>query len=70
MIYTGDHEPAHVHITGAGQAKINLQGPDGSPQLVSSVGMKRSDLRRIFSEVVERRGYLLKKWEQIHGRLD
>ncbi len=26
VIYTVDHEPAHIHITGAGQAKINLYG--------------------------------------------
>jgi len=41
-IYTLDHEPAHVHITGAGQAKINLLGPEGDPELVWSVGIKRS----------------------------
>ncbi|WP_188824116.1 DUF4160 domain-containing protein [Brucella endophytica] len=32
VIYTADHEPAHVHITGAGQAKINLFGPGGRPR--------------------------------------
>ena len=67
VIYTLDHEPAHVHITGAGQAKINLLGPDGMPELVSSVGIKRSDMRRLFAEVVERRDELLKAWERIHG---
>jgi hypothetical protein len=25
VIYTLDHEPAHVHVTGSGQAKINLR---------------------------------------------
>ena len=55
VIYTLDHEPAHVHLTGPGQAKINLLGPDGMPELVSSVGIKRSDMRRLFVEVVERR---------------
>lgn len=39
VIYTADHELAHVHITGAGQAKINLLGPDGDPEIVSSVGI-------------------------------
>jgi hypothetical protein len=67
VIYTLDHEPAHVHITGAGQAKINLLGPDGMPELVSSIGIKRSDMRRLFAEVVERRDELLKAWERIHG---
>ena len=35
--------------------------------LVWSVGVKRSDLRRLFAEVVERREAFLKDWEQIHG---
>jgi hypothetical protein len=67
VIYTLDHEPAHVHLTGPGQAKINLMGPDGAPELVSSVGIKRSDMRRLFAEVVERREEFLKAWERIHG---
>jgi hypothetical protein len=67
VIYTLDHDPAHVHLTGPGQAKINLLGPGGAPELVSSVGIKRSDMRRLFAEVVERREELLKAWERIHG---
>ena len=67
VIYTLDHEPAHVHLTGPGQAKINLMGPDGAPELVLSVGIKRSDMRRLFAEVVERREEFLKAWERIHG---
>ena len=67
VIYTLDHEPAHIHLTGPGQAKINLLGPDGSPELVSSVGIKRSDMRRLFAEVVERRDEFLRAWERIHG---
>jgi hypothetical protein len=55
VITTLDHEPAHVHIVGGGgQAKINLLGPGGRPELVS-VSVKRSDPRRLFAEVVERR---------------
>lgn len=67
VIYTLDHEPAHVHLTGPGQAKTNLLGPDGMPELVSSVGTKRSDMRRLFAEVVEWREEFLKAWERIHG---
>jgi hypothetical protein len=29
VIFTDDHEPAHVHVFGDGHAKINLIGPDG-----------------------------------------
>ena len=67
VIYTLDHEPAHVHITGPGQAKVNLLGPGGMPELIWSVGIKRSDMRRLFAEVVLRRDEFLKEWERIHG---
>lgn len=70
VIYTLDHEPAHVHITGAGQAKINLLGPDGTPEIVSSVGIKRSDMRRLMAVAIERREDFLEDWERIHGQRD
>ena len=70
VIYTADHEPAHIHITGAGQAKINLLGPDGDPEIVSSIGIKRSDLRRLVAEVKEHRNHFLQEWERIHGQPD
>jgi Domain of unknown function (DUF4160) len=68
VIYTSDHEPAHVHIVGAGQAKVNLLGPDGMLEVVFSVGIKRSDMRRLIAEVSERRSIFLQEWERIHGR--
>lgn len=70
VIYTADHDPAHIHITGAGQAKINLSGPDGSPELVYVIGIKQSDMRRLVSEVIERRDEFIKEWERIHGTSD
>jgi hypothetical protein len=39
VIYTFDHEPAHVHVIGSGQAKINLLGPDGAVEVVFSIGI-------------------------------
>ncbi len=67
VIYTQDHEPAHIHITGAGQAKINLLGQNGKPELVYSIGINRADLRRILSEVAVEQARLLNEWERIHG---
>ena len=64
------HAPSRAsacHVTGPGQAKINLLGADGAPELVSNIGIKRSDMRRLFAEVVERREEFLKAWERIHG---
>ncbi|MBA3517177.1 MAG: DUF4160 domain-containing protein [Rhizobiales bacterium] len=70
VIYTFDHEPAHVHITGPGQAKVNLLGPDGTPELVSSIGIRRRDMRRLMVEISGHRDHLLREWERIHGRPD
>ena len=68
VIYTLDHEPAHVHITGPGQGKINLLTDNGNPEVVSSIGIKRADMRRLLAEALERRDEFLKEWERIHGR--
>jgi len=68
VIYTLDHEPAHVHITGPGQAKIDLLGSDDLPEIVYSIGIKRSDMRRLMAEVTERRDDFLREWERIHGQ--
>ncbi len=70
VIYTGDHDPAHVHITGAGQAKVNLVGAYGKPELVSSLGIKKADMRRLMTEIEARRDEFLKEWERIHGNTD
>jgi len=53
-----------------GQTKINLRGADGEPQIVSSVGIKRSDLRRLFGEVLQHRDNFFREWERIHGQPD
>jgi len=37
---------------------------------VWSVGIKSSDMRRLFAEIDQRREALLKEWERIHGQLD
>lgn len=67
VIYTADHEPAHVHITGAGQAKINLLGAGGEPEAVSSIGITRRDMRRLMAEATEHQARFLAEWEKIHG---
>ena len=70
VIYTDDHQPAHVHIVGAGLAKVHLLGPGGRPEVVSVVGIKRSDMRRLYAEVVACRDEFVAEWERIHGRAD
>lgn len=68
VIYTLDHEPAHIPITGSGQEKINLLGPDGSPEVVFSAGVGRADMRRLLAEVTAHRDEFLQDWERIHGK--
>lgn len=68
VIYTQDHQPAHVHVTGPGQAKITLIGSDGAPEVVSSMGIKPADMRRLLVEVTARRDEFLREWERIHGQ--
>jgi histidinol phosphatase-like PHP family hydrolase len=67
VIFTDDHEPAHVHVFGDGHAKINLAGPDGAPDLIWADGMKRNEARRAMQVVIERQAEFLARWRQIHG---
>jgi hypothetical protein len=70
VIYTDDHEPAHIHIVGVGLSKVHLLGPDGQLEVVDVRGIKRSDMRRLYLEVVERREDFMVEWERIHGSTD
>ena len=63
VIFTQDHSPPHVHVFGDGQVKIDLAGPD----VVFSIGMKRSDVRRAWRLVAERRDEYLRRWSEIYG---
>lgn len=67
IIFTDDHEPAHVHVIGDGSAKINLTGPDGRPELVSNDGFKAGDLRKAMRIVAAQRAMMLKRWNEHHG---
>ncbi|MBW7920516.1 MAG: DUF4160 domain-containing protein [Rubellimicrobium sp.] len=67
VIYTADHEPAHIHITGAGHAKVDLAGPDGRPAAVFVVGITRGDMIRLLAEVELRQAEFLRAWRRIHG---
>jgi hypothetical protein len=70
VIYVNDHLPAHVHVFGNGEAKINLIGPEGLPDLIWADNMTRSEVRRSLRVVGGQVAFLLQKWEDIHGRTD
>jgi Domain of unknown function (DUF4160) len=67
VIFVDDHEPAHVHVFGDGQLKINLIGADGDPELIWAEGMKRGDVRRAMKIVLEQQEHFLARWREIHG---
>ena len=70
VIYLNDHLPAHVHVFGDGEVKINLIGRGSAPDLVWVDGANRSEVRRAMHLVSEHRAILLQRWESIHGRAD
>lgn len=67
VIYTNDHMPAHVHVFGDGEAKIDLAGPGGTPVLLWADGMSRGEVRRAVRLVTEQQAFLRQRWEDIHG---
>ena len=67
VIFVNDHPPAHVHVIGNGEAKINLLDPIGVAELVWVDGMSRGDVRRAMRLVIEQQAFLLARWKDIHG---
>jgi hypothetical protein len=67
VIFTDDHMPAHVHVYGSGEAKIDLQGEGDTPTLEWAIGMTRAELRRAMQMVTDNRGSLIARWKEIHG---
>ncbi len=52
---------------GDGEAKIDLAGGNGDPELVFAIGMTRAGIRRAMGVVKQQQSYLLKRWSEIHG---
>lgn len=59
VIYLDDHPPAHVHVFGDGEAKIELLGLDEEPSVVWTKGMNPAEARRALAIVRTRRDDLL-----------
>ena len=68
VIYSDDHEPAHVHVRRAeGRVKINLRGLDGQPELVVARNLTKAEIRRALAIVTDHQAVFLEKWRDIHG---
>jgi hypothetical protein len=61
VIYVNDHVPAHVHVFGDGEAKINLVGAQDGPDLVWADDMTRGEVRRSMRIVAEQLAFLLQR---------
>jgi hypothetical protein len=67
IIYLDDHEPAHVHVVGDGEARIAISGPDGLPRMLSAIGMKAGTKRRAMDEVLANQTRLAAEWRRLQG---
>jgi Domain of unknown function (DUF4160) len=67
IIYVDDHEPAHVHVRGDGEAKISLGNSIGGPDLVFSKGFSTGDVRRAMHVVKAQREAFMQDWNRLHG---
>lgn len=65
VIFTDDHEPAHIHVYGDGSAKIDIAG--NAPALVQADGMKAGDLRKAMRIAADRQAEFLARWRSMHG---
>ena len=69
VIFSNDHVPAHVHVFGDGEAKIDIVG-ENAADLVWAVNMTRGEIRRSLRVVQENLSFLRRKWEDIHGKAE
>lgn len=67
VIFKMDHQPAHVHVFGDGEMKVNIVGPSGLPEAVFAIGMKTGDRRRAMDIIRERQAEFLARWVELHG---
>ena len=64
VIYTDDHEPAHVHVYyDGGEARIDIN----RVVAISNRGLNKRDLARSVAIVLDNRRLLLERWEKLHG---
>lgn len=68
VVYPNDHRPAHVHLIGIdAEAVLNLNCPDGPPELRENYGFSSRNLSELMSRVTEVLKNLCEKWREIHG---
>lgn len=63
VIYTDDHKPAHVHVYGNAEARINIL----RLKVLSNRRMTKRDLGVALAFVQANQRLFTEKWESIHG---
>ena len=63
VIFVDDHEPAHAHVFGDGEARINIL----TGEVMTNRRMPRRDLARAIETVRRRKAEFLAAWEKQHG---
>lgn len=67
VIYYADHDPAHVHVLGAGnEARINII----TNEVMSNFGFSRAEIRTIKAEIAANQQTLLQRWIEFNGQAD
>jgi len=70
VVYSDDHQPAHVHAMGSGsEAVFRLHCPEGPPRLRENFGFSRQALRRIVVALTASLPGLCAAWRAIHGHI-
>jgi hypothetical protein len=67
VIYINDHEPAHVHVLGNGEAKIEI---GENAEIIWSQHFKIGELRKAKNVVKLNHAEFLKRWNEIHDGID
>jgi hypothetical protein len=69
VIYLHDHSPTHVHVFAHGcEAVVDLNCPEGEPELREVYRFKSRDLKRIMQMVKKNQERLCGMWKVIHGK--
>ena len=67
VIFSDNHDLAHVRVFGDGQVKINLRDTANGPQVIWAESMTRTEVRHAMRLVLEHQTMLLSRWKDTHG---
>jgi hypothetical protein len=68
VIFSDDHEPAHVHVKKAGNMiRIQLDSGQGIKILTIYGKLKVAEIAKAKALTIQYNQFLLEKWREIHG---